>query len=385
VKKLLIFLILVFAFLAGGYFFISKKLGVNPRVAISLLNPPQTAPIKLGPQGDKLPFPLTVKEGYHIGVFANLEGSLPRVLAFDPGGTLLASIPGRGRIIVLPDRDKNGIADEVKTLLSGLNRPHGIAFFEDKIYVAETDKVVRYDYDQKNFLTGTREVLFSLPGGGRHFTRTIKVIDGKLYTSVGSSCDTCRENDEKLAAMLVSDIDGKNLRVYAKGLRNTVFFTEGPDGKIWGTDMGRDFLGDNLPPDDINIIEEGKNYGWPYCYGDKVRDLKFEGKENLDYCSRTTPPIYAIPAHNAPLGLTFMGGSLLVSLHGSWNSSVPVGYKVVTLDVNGRKVMNMQDFVTGFIKGTEVKGRPVDLVIDGEGKLFISDDKAGLVYVVTKI
>jgi glucose/arabinose dehydrogenase len=219
---------------------------------------------------------------------------------------------------------------------------------------------------------------------GRHFTRTIKIIKGKLYTSVGSSCDTCRESDEMRATLLVSDTDGKNLRVFARGLRNTVFFVEGPDGKIWGTDMGRDFLGDNLPPDDINIIEDGKDYGWPFCYGEMVRDSHFEAGQDPDYCTNTTPPVFAFPAHVAPLGLTFMEGDLLVALHGSWNSSTPVGYKVVKLDVNARSVSNIQDFITGFIKGNEVLGRPVDLAIDKKGRLFISDDKAGLIYIVTK-
>jgi len=384
VRSLIIFLIILLVVLTAGYFFVKNKLGINPQVAVSLINPPKTEYIKLGPQGEDLPFPLTVPEGYQIGVFAKLEGALPRVLAIDPAGVLFASVPARGRILVLPDKDKNGIADNVMVILSGLNSPHGIAFADNSLYVAETDKVVRYEYDQQNFLTGRQETLFTLPTGGRHFTRTIRIIGGKLYTSVGSPCDTCRENDEKRAAMLVSDLDGKNLRVYARGLRNTVFFVEGAGGIIWGTDMGRDFLGDNLPPDDINIIEDGKDYGWPFCYGDKIRDSKFEPGQNADYCLGTTPPVFALPAHVAPLGLTFMDGDLLVSLHGSWNSSVPVGYKVVRLNVEGRKVSNMEDFITGFIKGSSVSGRPVDLIVDGDGRLFVSDDKAGLIYVITK-
>lgn len=383
-KKLLIFILIISGILAAGYFFIKDKLGINPQVAVSLFNPPHSEPIKLGPQGAPLPFPLTVQDGFQIGVFADLSGSLPRVLANDPGGTLVASIPSRGRVVALPDKDGNGIADDVKTILSGLNSPHGLAFWGSKIYIAETDKVVRYEYDLSNFLTGNQEILFTLPGGGNHVTRTLKIIDGKLYTSIGSSCDSCRESDEKRATVLVSDLDGKNLRVYARGLRNTVFFIEGPNGKIWGTDMGRDFLGDNLPPDEINIIEDGKDYGWPYCYGDKVRDSKFEPGNNPDYCDHTTNPAFKFPAHVAPLGLVFFDNGLLVSLHGSWNSSVPVGYKVARLKLDTAGVSGMEDFITGFIKGNQVLGRPVDLIEDSKGRLFISDDKAGLVYVVNK-
>jgi len=383
-KYLLIVGLILLGILGGGYWFVKNKLHINPQVAISLINPPQTSQVELGPQGMDLPFPLTIKDGYQIKVFANLEGSMPRGLALDPNGVLFATVPARGRVIALPDKDKDGIADNVKTVLQRLNQPHGIVFNESNMYVAETGKVTKYEYDNANLFTGREETLFTLPAGGRHFTRTIRIIGQKIYTSVGSSCDTCRENDEKRAALLVSDLDGSNLRVFAKGLRNTVFFVEGDGGKIWGTDMGRDFLGDNLPPDEINIIEDGKDYGWPFCYGDKVRDANFESSFDPNYCGNTTQPAFKLPAHVAPLGLTFMNGNLLVSLHGSWNSSVPVGYKVASFIVTGQNVISMEDFITGFIQGNNVLGRPVDLIVDKDGRLFISDDKAGLIYIVTK-
>ena len=279
-------------------------------------------------------------------------------------------------------------------MLTNLNRPHGIAFNKGKIYIAETDKVTRYNYESENFVVNNREKLFSLPAGGRHFTRTIKILENKLYTSVGSSCDTCVESDSKRAAILVSELDGTNLRVFAKGLRNTVFFSFDQERRMWGNDMGRDFLGDDLPPDELNIFEAGRDYGWPYCYGDRIRDTKFKPGQNLDYCENTEGTTFDYPAHVSPLGLTFIDsvlfpesdqGNLLAALHGSWNRTVPVGYKIVKLIVNGDKVLGMEDFITGWLKENgDVLGRPVDLVFDKDGMLYISDDKAGLIYILTK-
>lgn len=345
------------------------------------------------PQGGALNFSLSVPSGYKLGLFADLGDLLPRVLEFDPQGVLFASIPGRGRIVALPDENKDGVADRVVDVLTGLNRPHGMAFAGGKLFVGESDKVVRYDYDPGSFGTTNRQVLFDLPNGGRHFTRTIKIHDDNLYSSVGSSCDTCIEDDGKRSSILISGLDGSNLRVFAKGLRNTVFFVFDKEGRIWGNDMGRDFLGDNLPPDELNIIQGGGDYGWPYCYGDGVRDSRFMAGTNQNYCDNTKPPAYKYPAHIAPLGLTFIDsplfgnndqGDILSSFHGSWNSSTPVGYKVVKLKVEDGRVVGMEDFITGFIKDGEVLGRPVDIVFAENGTLFISDDKAGAIYILSK-
>jgi len=169
--------------------------------------------------------------------------------------------------------------------------------------------------------------------------------------------------------------------------------------------MGRDFLGDNLPPDEINIIEEGKDYGWPFCYGRQVHDTDFDKKVYVQIvpqppCGQTEPPIYEIPAHSAPLGLVFIHSSqfpddwqddLLVAYHGSWNRSTPSGYKIVRLKINDQKVISHEDFISGFLpasptgeQGTQTIGRPVDLMFDKEGSLYISDDKAGVIYKLAK-
>ena len=388
---IIVFLALGFS----GYYFLRNYLFVqiSPRSLITRFSPPSKSIKEYLPQGDELSYPLSLPQGFSLGVFADLKGDLPRALAFDEKGVLFASIPGSGKIVALPDENGDGKADRVVEVMKGLGRPHGIAFAGDFIYVGETDKVIRARYNPENLSAGSAEKLFDLPGGGRHFTRTIRIKDGKIYTSVGSSCDTCLEASPFRAAVLVSDLDGANLRVFARGLRNTVFFTFDAKGRIWGTDMGRDFLGDNLPPDEVNLIEDGKDYGWPYCYGAKIRDSKFNPGESLSYCTETMEPKFNLPAHVAPLGITFIKsdlfpggdqGNILVALHGSWNSSVPVGYKIVKLSVLGDSVTGMEDFISGFIDGKEVLGRPVDLIFDRNGYLFIADDEAGLIYLLAK-
>lgn len=311
----------------------------------------------------------TLKETTSIDIFAqNLGGA--RDLEFSPKGTLLASLTSEGKIIAI----KN---NETKDVLAGLNRPHGIAFYNGKLYIAEETKVTRYSWDEQNLKASFDKVLFDLPKGGNHFTRSL-VFDktGKLYISIGSTCNVCNEEDERYAAVLISDTEGLAPKVFAKGLRNSVFLAANPKtDQIWATDMGRDFLGDNLPPDEINILKEGKDYGWPDCYGNKIADTNFNTSAN---CSNTESPIFEIPAHSAPLGLAFdPQGNLLVAYHGSWNRSVPTGYKIVRLKVNGNLITESEDFLT-------TGGRPVDLIFDKEGNLYISDDKSGAIYILRK-
>lgn len=369
-------------------------------------------------------------EGFKINIFAK-DFKNPRVIAFDPEGRMLVSETEKGDVVLLEDRDKNGVADTKKVLLSGLNKPHGLAFYSSEnttyLYVAETQQVARYVYDVKKgvVISAKGEKITNLPADGRHFTRTISFgpnfrksqiistvntqVDTKLYISVGSSCDVCVEDTTwKRAAILESDPEGSYTAEFAGGLRNSVFFTFHPKTKeIWATDMGRDNLGDNLPPDEVNIVKVAgpedkfgaKRYGWPFCYGNQVRDKTFNPKEfkRIDIssdCSKTEPPVIQIPAHSAPLGLAFIPsgvgwpkeweGDLLVALHGSWNRSEPLGYKVVryNLDINGNVLsQKSEDFITGWLgENGKIFGRPVDLKFGPDGTLYVSDDSAGMIY-----
>lgn len=360
------------------------------------------------PSGREVDFPLTLPDGFRISLFAK-DIANARVLAVDPNGTLLVSSPKLGKVFALPDRNADGVADEAKVVIDGLNQPHGLEMLSacqyalpkqgtdntcssGWLYVAENDGVSKWVYDTQSLSVSRRERLFDLPADGGHFTRTIRFgNDGKLYTTAGSSCNVCVESDERRAAMLVSDADGKNLRVFARGLRNTVFFTTNPTtGELWGADMGRDYLGDNLPPEDINVIRDGKHYGWPYCYGNRVHDDDFDKEKTFD-CSGTEPPLIEMQAHSAPLGITFIpeawgaeyDADLLISFHGSWNRSVPTGYRIVRYDLSGSAPQGPIDFLSGFLEGSGALGRPVDLLFNGS-TLFVSDDKAGAIYRVTK-
>lgn len=376
---------------------------------------------------------LKLSEGFKIDIFAQgLEN--PRVIAFDPMDRMLVSETKTGRVILLEDKDKNGVAETKKTILSGLNKPHGLAFYSSGnityLYVAETQQVARYVYNVKNgtVTSAKGENITNLPADGRHFTRTISfgpnfrtipllpgkrgndtLAETKLYISVGSSCDVCVEDTTwKRAAILESDPTGRTFTAeFAGGLRNSVFFAFHPKTKeIWATEMGRDNLGDNLPPDEINIIKVAgpedkfgaKRYGWPFCYGNQVRDKTFnpEKFQRIDIssdCAKTEPPVIKIPAHSAPLGLAFISdkkwpsewqNDLLVAYHGSWNSSVPVGYKIVryNLDANGNVLSQKpEDFISGWLsENGKIFGRPVDLKFGSGGALYISDDSAGIIY-----
>jgi glucose/arabinose dehydrogenase len=359
---------------------------VEPAIDLYPPRPDKNAGISVG----KTPESLKVLEGYVIHVFAEGLGEA-RDLEFSPGGTLLVSDIASASVTALPDRDVNGLADTSKVVVRGQTAPHGLAFYGDKLYVAEVERVVRYNWDEVSLTATLDKVLFKLPAGGGHNRRSI-VFDnkGNLYVSVGSTCNVCIETDLRSATIMQSDADGSNLQVYAKGLRNAPFMDfDSSSGELWATEMGRDNLGDNIPPDEINVIKSGVDYGWPRCYGNRVHDREFD-KAALSPCSATQAPVYEIPAHSAPLGLVFIKspqfsdqkGNLLVAYHGSWNRSVPDGYKVVLLDVEGGAVKGAKDFITGFSNAT---ARPVDVDFDKHGSLYVSDDKAGKIYIIQKL
>ncbi len=343
--------------------------------------------------GDQPSIPLQISDSFKIGVFAKDLGA-PRDLQLSPGGTMLASIPSKGEIVALPDKNNDGRSDETKIIISNLKNPHGIAFFNNKLFVAQETELDRYNFDEGSLTATLDKKLFNIPVGGRHTSRTIEFNSkGEMFVSIGSTCDVCMERNAWNGAVIVSNAEGIGPKVYSSGLRNAVFIKLNPKSdSVWGVEMGRDYLGDNLPPDEINILREGGNFGWPYCYGDKTHDDSFDPR-NSHGCSDTIAPVFKIQAHSAPLGLNFINsaqfpadwqGDLLVSFHGSWNRSVPTGFKVVHMKVSGENILSQEDFLTGFLQGSNTLGRPVDLEFDKEGSLFISDDKAGAVYKVIK-
>jgi glucose/arabinose dehydrogenase len=345
--------------------------------------------------------PARLKEppGFHISVFAEeVDGA--RMMAFSPGGVLLVSESGEGKVVALPDPKHAGKAERTVDVLSGLNEPHGLAFYEGKLYVAENDKLRRYDWDEANLRASNPKALADLPGGGGHSTRSLVFRGGKMYVSAGSSCNVCIEKDPRRAAVTQFNPDGSGQKIFAKGLRNAVGLAVNPKtDTVWTTVNGRDWLGDDLPPEVIvDLGKDGGDAGWPYCYGDRVPDSKFT-KPGDNRCRNVIAPKVQMQAHSAPLGLAFYEGSefppqyrnnIFVALHGSWNRSVPTGYKVVRvkLDDKGQPQGGAEDFITGWLAPGETKkgrwmGRPVGIVFGGDGAMYVSDDAAGVIYRIT--
>ncbi|MBV9086878.1 MAG: PQQ-dependent sugar dehydrogenase [Acidobacteriaceae bacterium] len=342
---------------------------------------------------------LHVPPGFHITIFADTE-SQPRMMTWSPGGVLMAASQDAGTIVAMPDPHNTGKAEKVVTVLTGLNGPNSLAFNKGKLYVAEMNRVTRYDWDEANLRATNPQKIADLPGsGGGHMTRTILFANGKMYVSAGSSCNVCKETDERRASVMEFNEDGSGQRIFARGLRNAVGLTFNPHtGTVWTSENGRDWLGDNLPPDEVNDLgKSGGDFGWPYCYGNRVPDLKFS-RDAASRCASTVPAKVELQAHSAPLGLAFnegqmfpaeYRGNLFVAFHGSWNRSVPTGYKVVriTLDSNNNP-MGVEDFITGWMpqgatRATRPTGRPVGVLFGQDGSLYVSDDLSGAVYRVT--
>jgi glucose/arabinose dehydrogenase len=356
---------------------------------------PALAPIndqyqqQLQPGKNLTDLPLTVPDGFELSVLANnLSGARDILIGHD--NDLWVSRPSAGVVSHIILNTDGGVASQ-EDVIKNLRKPHGLAWDPDdanRLYVAQEHQVSVYNLDTKRI-----DTIYNLPTGGRHTTRTLLFgLDGLLYVSIGSSCDVCVEKDARQGSVMVIAKDGSGAKIYASGLRNAVFMAINPaDGKVWATEMGRDFLGDELPPDEVNILQEDKNYGWPYCYGNKVHDQKFDAKgEKRDFCQTTESATIELPAHSAPLGLAFIPnqdwpqqyqGNLIVAYHGSWNRTEPTGYKLARFVRNAEGVYEpATDFISGWLDEGRAIGRPVDVVALPSGVMYISDDKAGVVY-----
>ena len=338
---------------------------------------------------------LYAPEGFKISIYAtNIKGA--RFFTFAPDGTMFVGSNTGDSIYTIPDN--NGTAGMPVVIESKLNTPHSVYYYNGDLYLAEQTKVSVYRGIKSDGTYTKKEVLVdNLPGGnkltgGGHTTRTVVIgPDNKMYVSIGSSCNVCIENDDRRATIMRYNLDGTGGEIYASGLRNTVGFTFN-GGKLWGLDMGRDQIGDDIPPEEVNIIEQGKNYGWPYCYGDKINNPEY--KDKAEYCkTQTTGPVLGLQAHYAPLGITFENeaakqiwpsafeNGFFGAMHGSWNRTVPTGYKVIWVDTKSSP-MKEYNFITGWLDGSGAWGRPVGVGFDPAGNMFISDDKQNHIYKV---
>jgi glucose/arabinose dehydrogenase len=327
-------------------------------------------------------------EGYQIEVFADDLGGSPvslpgpnkgvRMLDYKDG-IFYATLPGRGEVIALHDLNNDWKIDQRTTFISDLLRPHGVALQGGYVYISGETEVIRAKDLDGDFVADETEHLVDLPEG-THWTRTIKIFDNEMYISIGSTCNVCEEEDDRHATIIKCDLDGSSCQTFATGLRNSVDMTY-HKGEIWVTDNGRDLLDNDIPPDEINVLKEGRNYGWPICYGKQIHDTDFDKKTYIrNPCEDTESSLIDLQAHSAPLGLTFYNDDLLVAYHGSWNRQPPTGYKIVKVNIETGVV---KDFVTGWFKDGTVYGRPVDLLVVDDN-IFVTDDVAGKIYRIWK-
>ena len=335
---------------------------------------------------------LQVAEGFRLEVYST-EVPLARWPLATSAGDLIVSRT-RGDQVVLLERDANGDGkpDAVRTLLEQVEHPHGLALHDGWLYVGELRGIgrIRFDEDTGQVSGPYEHIVSDFSSDGFHQTKTIGFgPDGWLYVSQGSSCNVCVENDPRRATIMRMQPDGSQREIFATGLRNSVGLDWAPwDGALYATENGRDLLGDDLPPDELNRIEQDRFYGWPFVHGAGMLDPEL-AKGHESEAARAVPPVHGFRAHNAPLGLHFLRGqnlppgyarTALVALHGSWNRRQPDGYKVVALDwqLDGRIVE--RDFLTGFLGASGIIGRPAGVTQGADGAIFVTDDYAGVIY-----
>ncbi|MEH6469544.1 MAG: PQQ-dependent sugar dehydrogenase [Porticoccus sp.] len=344
----------------------------------------------------KIVHTLTTPPEFEISIFADHIPNA-RLLKVTPTGDLLVSSPSKGTVYLLSDSNDDGQADLTTPLVSGLSRPHGIDLYDDGkntwLYIAETHAVgrININWDTNKTQSNYEHLITDLPKGGNHWTKTIRFgPDGWIYLTAGSSCNVCEETDHRRASMMRFRPDGTNGHIYASGLRNSVGFDWAPwNNNLYATDNGRDLLGDNYPPCELNQIEQHGFYGWPYINGFGDLDPNYgEGNEAL--LKQSISPSFGFRAHNAPLGIHFLRHpdrpdgyqrTALVALHGSWNRSEPDGYKVIALHWDKQDNITSEDFVSNFLQADgRIIGRPVDIEEGPDGSIYISDDYSGAIY-----
>jgi glucose/arabinose dehydrogenase len=357
---------------------------------------PATPQATQAPPGSAAALPLnTIKlpPGFRIDVFASgVENA--RSLTLGEKGTVFVGSRSAGNVYALVDRDLDHRADRVVTIASGLLQPNGVAFRDGALYVAEISRVLRFDGIEAALDKPPAPVVVTdkLPTDRHHGWKFIAFgPDGWLYVPIGAPCNICdeRARDRRYASITRMRPDGSGAEVFAEGVRNTVGFDWHPDTKqLWFTDNGRDRLGDDVPPDELNVASGlGFDFGYPYCHGGTIPDPEF-GKRKA--CRDTVAPVQALGPHVAALGMRFYMGSMFpaayrkqvfIAEHGSWNRSTPIGYRVmlVKLDDAG-KALGYEPFAEGWLQDRTAWGRPVDVLVMPDGALLVSDDKADVVY-----
>lgn len=365
--------------------------GQKEQATVTTFTPEKIQPTQALIQQLKLP------DGFEISVFRENLGN-PRMMAVDAEGRVFVTRPESGDVIVLEDANQDGVAEKQKTAVSGLAGVHGLAFHREWLYLATPSTLYRARIQDSQIAKPIR--IASLPAGGRHPHRTIGLAaDGKVLVSIGSTCNACAEENPEHAAMIEMSPDGAQRKVFARGLRNTIGFAWHPEtGELWGMDIGSDWVGADIPPEELNNLTGGGDFGWPWCYGNRQIDPEMRSNAlNMDvetYCSNTKPAVLTYQAHSSPIGFVFYKGrqfpdeyrgDAFVAMRGSWNRKPAVGYKVVRIEFENGKPVAMHDFLTGFLVhgGREHFARLAGVAVARDGALLVSDDANGVIYRVS--
>ncbi len=335
---------------------------------------------------------INLPDGFEINIFASVNNA--RSITVSPSGIVFVGNRSGDKVYALVDEDGDYVADKQYVIDEGLNMPNGVAFRDGDLYVGALNRILRYR-DIENHLGDppAPEVIYDrYPKDGHHGWKYIAFgPDDKLYVPVGAPCNICERTDNEMYASITRmDPDGSDVEVFASGIRNSVGFTWHPDTQeLWFTDNGRDLMGDEIPPCELNTAPRiGMHFGYPYCHGGTIPDPEFG--ETKD-CSQFEPPAKTLGPHVAPLGLKFYTGKqfplqyknrIFIAEHGSWNRSKKIGYRIMQVQLSGDKAISYEIFADGWLNDTTQTqwGRPVDVFILPDGSMLVSDDYADVIY-----
>ncbi|MGA8180188.1 MAG: sorbosone dehydrogenase family protein [Desulfobacterales bacterium] len=333
---------------------------------------------------------IALPPGFSINIYADhVEDA--RSLALGDNGTLFVGTRSAGKVYAVLDRNHDARAEDVITIAAGLDMPNGVAFRKGSLYVAEVSRILRYDGIESRLKNppGPIVVIDSFPKDHHHGWKFIRFgPDDRLYVPVGAPCNVCEPDNEIYASITRMDPDGSHLEIFVHGVRNTVGFDWHPKTKdLWFTDNGRDWMGDDIPPDELNRApHKGMNFGFPYCHGGTIADPGFVSKRK---CDELVPPAMALGPHVAALGMRFYVGKMFpeqyrnqifIAEHGSWNRTSPIGYRISLVRLSGNRAIRYEVFAKGWLKNGRAWGRPVDVLVMPDGALLVSDDRAGVIY-----
>ena len=351
-------------------------------------------PNKVLPTSDKLA-QLQIPEGFTVTPFASGLGN-SRIIAVAEDGTVYVSRREEGDVLMLRDENGDGKADKAPVIVANRPQTHGLAVHDGKLYIATAKEIFVGDIQADGTLGQLEMLVGDLPDAGQHPNRVLAFgPDGMIYYSAGSTCNACNESNAENATILRMTPDAKSRTIFASGLRNTIGYDWNPEtGELWGLDHGIDFLGDDVQPEELNLIEQGKQYGWPHVYGEggiNPQSTPPGGITKEQWREQSTPMTIGYTAHAAPMQMKFYDGAsfpaeyqgdAFATMRGSWNRNPASGYEIVRIDFEDGKPVSVEPFVTGFLtdEGTTHIARPVGLAIANDGALLMSDDANGVIY-----